>query len=401
MRLGFGVGRDSQHLVGDNREHHAHDLDDQAGDDLAADDGHAGQHGSHYRAHHAADDEPAQHHSAALSTVTLADPSGNRAGMRLLVLSLVALTALVSLKWLVQAQGPQRDRDVVHELSAPRDSSRLLVVVGTDSRQRVQAEAGDRFGAPNAVTTEWADVVMLVMLHPPTHTARVLSLPRELLVDVEGQQKLGATLESGGPRSVVRAVKRLTGLEPNHYVQLDFLAFDGLVDAAGGVVVDVAAPARDVFTGLELAGGRQRLDGAAALAYARSRSYEEWRDGAWTPLDDGDLGRIERQHRLLLAIAAEGTVKPSLTGLWAARDAARHMKVDARLSSRELLTLARHFSSIAPSHIDVQTLPTVPLLADGDMVSPFPPFHVGAVAYLVPAEPAATAAISAFAGVKR
>ncbi len=325
---------------------------------------------------------------------------GKRA-RRLLGLVVVALAIVLALEWVVATQGPRRDDAVVRELSRPRSSSRLFVVVGTDSRQSVQAEAGGRFGPGGAVTTEWADVVMLVMLQRQTRALKVLSLPRNLLVDVDGQQKLAATLESGGPRSVVRAVKNLTGLEPNHYVELDFLAFDRLVDAVGGLTIDVPAPARDVMTGLDLGSGRQRLDGNAALAYARSRAYEEWRDGAWIPLDDGDLGRIDRQHRLLQAIAAQGLGRPSLKRLWALRDVARHATVDARLSVRDLLGLVRQLGSLAGSERNVQTLPTASLIDDALMVSPFPPFHVGAVAYSVPAQPAATHAVAAFAGVNR
>lgn len=337
----------------------------------------------------AAPDEPSGHHPEAVATVTW---------KRGAVLALAVVAAVLPLRWVVSTQGPQRDYAVTRELADTHGRSRLFVVVGTDSRQRVEGEAGDRFGTPDAVTTEWADAVMLVRLHPATRVVTVLSLPRDLLVDVDGEQKLATTLESGGPGAVVRGVTKLTGLRPNHYVQLDFLAFDRLVDAVGGVTIDVFTPARDQMTGLELAGGPQHLDGAAALAYARSRAYEERWDGAWVPDADGDLGRIERQHRLLRAVAEAGLPRPSLRSLWTARALARHVTVDAGLSLREMLGLARTMSA---STLTIEALPTAPLLDDDTLTSPFGPIHQGGVAYLRPAQPAASEAIARFVEVRR
>ncbi len=317
----------------------------------------------------------------------------------MVVVGVVALTAFLAPCWIVKARGPVRDHQVVRELAAVHGRSQLFVVVGTDSRQSIRAEAGDGYGREGAVTTPWADVVMLVRVDAGGHRARIMSLPRELLVDVDGEQKLGATLESGGPGGVVRAVRRATGLVPNHYVQLDFLALVRLVDHLGGVTVDVPAPARDVMTGLDLAGGPQQLDGAQALAYVRSRAYEEQRDGAWQPLDDGDLGRIGRQHRLLQAIAAKRASMPSLEQLWAARDLARHVTVDARLSVRDLLRLGESLASAPLEDTDVSTLPSAPLLGEDEILSPFPPAHAGAVSYLVPSQPAASRALARFAGI--
>jgi LCP family protein required for cell wall assembly len=309
--------------------------------------------------------------------------------------SIVVLSGLLGLRWVVETEGPVRNREVVTELSKADGGSRIFVVVGSDSRQSIGADPEERFGPRGAVTTEWADVVMLVRLESRTGRVRILSLPRELLVDVDGQQKLGATLESGGPRAVVRAVRWITGVAPNHYVQIDFFAFAQLVDRLGGVTIDIPLPARDIVTGLSLDAGPKHLDGEAALAYARSRSYEELHDDGWRPLDDGDLGRISRQHRLLQGIAVARATTPLFRQLSVAPDVARHVKVDAGLSVRELVGLARSFTSSPIAQQDIGTLPTIPLL-DEDIVSPFEPPHVGAVSYLVPEQPAASRALADF-----
>ena len=84
--------------------------------------------------------------------------------------------------------------------------------------------------------------------------------------------------------------------------------------------------------------------------------------------------------------------------MWAARDLSRHITVDARLSAHELLTLARSFIAAPITERDVATLPSAPLVGADDIVSPFPPLHVGAVSHLMPLQPAADRAIAEFAG---
>ena len=69
-----------------------------------------------------------------------------------------------------------------------------------------------------------------------------------------------------------------------------------MVDEIGGVEVCVTNMAQDTHSGLLLNPGCQVLDGSQALAYARSRHYEEWIDGEWVEDQRADLGRIERQQ---------------------------------------------------------------------------------------------------------
>ena len=94
------------------------------------------------------------------------------------------------------------------------------------------------------------------------------------------------------------------GIPINHYVEVDFVGFQQLVDAIGGVEICVDYATQDTNSGLSLNPGCQTLDGAQALAYARSRHYEEFRDGDWQADPRADLGRIERQQNFIrLAVA--------------------------------------------------------------------------------------------------
>jgi LCP family protein required for cell wall assembly len=272
---------------------------------------------------------------------------------------------------------------------------RILLLVGSDSRALVPERLRRRFGH---LTGERADSVMLVALVPAFHRVQVLSLPRELQVEVEGHglQKLNSALTYGGAPSMIDAVRRLTRLPIHHYVELDFSAVATVVDALGGVTVDFAHPARDLVTGFRARQGPQRLDGGMAVAYARSREYEELRGGVWVRSDASDLGRIRRQQRLLLALRQHHR-PPGILGL--ARTWLRlrgHARFDGRLSFGEAWRLLGDVTSWPVDERNIRTLPTRPAIAAASAVSPFPPPHLGAVAVAHPAEPAGTAVLEAF-----
>ena len=134
------------------------------------------------------------------------------------------------------------------------------------------------------ISGQRADLVMLVGIVPATGRVRLLSLPRDLRVEIDGhgRQRLGAAYEYGAP-AIIRSVRLLTGLPVHHFVGLDFYGLVLLVHRLGGVAVDLPHPARDRSTGFRAGRGRRLLSGEMALAYARSRSYEERRGARWSP----------------------------------------------------------------------------------------------------------------------
>jgi LCP family protein required for cell wall assembly len=337
------------------------------------------------------------------------EPNGSQSARRAVLAALVLLCVPVGV-WNTPVQStwglvtPRPDalaapeRLVALDLARPPADAarpRILLLVGSDSRALVPERLRPGFGH---LTGERADSVMLVALLPARHRLQVLSLPRELQVEVDGHgpQKLNAALTYGGAPGMVDAVRRLTGLPIHHYVELDFTAVATVVDALGGVTVDFAHPARDLVTGFRARRGPQHLDGAMAVAYARSRQYEELRGGAWVRSGASDLGRIRRQQRLLLALRQQRR-PPGALGL--ARTWLRlrgHVRVDGRLSYGEAWRLLGRVTSWPLDQRDLRTLPTRPAIAPAAAVSPFPPPHRGAVAVARPAEPAATAVLAAF-----
>jgi LCP family protein required for cell wall assembly len=140
----------------------------------------------------------------------------------------------------------------------------------------------------------------------------MLSIPRDLWVTLDpggNQGKINASYNDG-PASVIRTINGL-GIPIHRYMEVDFASFQGLVEAVGGVTITVPNPARDPNSGLLIEEtGEVRLSGEQALAYVRSRHYEELIDGNWREDPRADLGRIERQKAFMAAVLGE------LTSTW-------------------------------------------------------------------------------------
>lgn len=156
-----------------------------------------------------------------------------------------------------------------------------------------------------------ADTIMLLSWNPSANQVGVLSLPRDLWVQIpnHGYDKLNHSFAYGGEKLVVSTVQRLLGLTIDHYVVVNFRGFGRIVDSLGGVEINVEKrlyyeDPYDADGGLviDLHPGLQQLDGTRALHYARFRMDEE-----------GDIGRMKRQQTLLKALAAEA-MRPSNVG---------------------------------------------------------------------------------------
>ncbi len=157
---------------------------------------------------------------------------------------------------------------------------------------------------------------------------------------------------------MVRTVKQLTGLPVHHYIEVDFVGFQSLVDDIGGVYLDFPYPARDANSGLSVEAGYQLLDGSQALAYARSRHYEEERGGKWVPVDADDIGRTGRQQSLILAILGAVKTPSSISEAGSIVGGfAQHLTVDSAFARSSIVDLAFRMRSISGQKIETATLP--------------------------------------------
>lgn len=170
------------------------------------------------------------------------------------------------------------------------DRSTNILLMGVDER------AGD---------VGRSDTMMLLNYNALWGTIHLMSIPRDTRVELpgHGHQKINAAYVYGGPELAEQAVSDLTGLHVDYFVKVNFDGFAKVVDALGGVTIDIKDrmnyddPYQDLHIHFEP--GRQHLSGSEALEYVR------WRGGV-----TADLGRVERQREFLDA-ALKRAVSPS------------------------------------------------------------------------------------------
>jgi LCP family protein required for cell wall assembly len=269
-----------------------------------------------------------------------------------------------------------------------------LLVVGSDTRQGLGRQDRGQFGV---VQGQRGDVILLVHLVPATHRAWMLSIPRDLYVPVAGtggRAKINAAL-SKGPEQLVETIRGDLGIPVSHYLLVDFDGFRAVVDAIGGISMDLPYPVRDSNNGHNESGlnlatpGCQHLDGEQALALARSRYYQyRTADGVWH-IDPGyDLGRIRRQQVLLRALVAQA-LRRGLTNPLRANAvvtaAANHLTRDDTLTLGEAVRLAVQFHAFRPDTLVGLTIPTEPAVRQGEQV-------------LLPVQPATRQTVARFLG---
>src|SRR5947209_19406018 len=195
-----------------------------------------------------------------------------------------------------------------------------VLLVGSDNRAALSPEDVKSFGSEASVGGARSDTIMILHADPREKKAAILSFPRDLLVKFPdgSQNRINAAFDKG-PDNLIQTINTTFGIPIDHYVQVDFQGFQGIVQAVGGVNVYFPAPARDAFSLLNIKqAGCVSLNGKGALAYVRSRHYQYFEGGRWHDEGDGDLGRINRQQDFIRRVLrkAKGVRDPfALNGL--------------------------------------------------------------------------------------
>lgn len=164
-----------------------------------------------------------------------------------------------------------------------------------------------------------------------------------------------------GPACVVNTVEQLSGVRVDHFVEVDFAGFKGLVDALGGVTVTLDKPMSGAKGGLKLDAGTHRLDGTDSLKFVRTRyGYG----------DGSDLGRIGLQQQFMLAMLSEIKKQDALGNparLYKLADAGtKSLTTDSDLGS--LTALADFAQSM--KGVNPETMETIMLPVAYDKVDP-------------------------------
>lgn len=194
----------------------------------------------------------------------------------------------------------ERVEGVDDYLSANDGPAENFLLVGSDSREGVGESDADA-GAIGDVAGRRSDTIM-ILRREKNGGAALVSLPRDLWVTIpgKGDGKINSAYNEG-PQTLIQTIQESLGVPIQHYVEVDLVGFKRLVDAMGGVTLTFEYATKDDHSGLDVQPGTHKLDGTMALAYARSRYYEEFRDGDWQEDPRADLGRIERQQQFIRA----------------------------------------------------------------------------------------------------
>lgn len=211
-----------------------------------------------------------------------------------------------------------------------------ILLMGTDgsSDREASAEyAGDQFRS---------DSIILTRIDPVDKKATMVSIHRDTLVDMGeyGQNKLNAAHALGGAALSVETVSKLAGVPISHYAEINFDGFKDVVDALGGVEVDVPMEIDDEDAGGHLDAGMQTLSGDQALILCRARhAYDEF--------GDGDSYRAANQRLVLAAIAKKILAADVATMASTVQTLSQYVTTDLEIT--DIIGLAQALQGLDPA----------------------------------------------------
>lgn len=198
------------------------------------------------------------------------------------------------------------DLSKVIERPGEGDGTNYLIV-GSDSREGMSADDKKKLHTGSA---EGKRTDSMMILHDGSNGPTLISLPRDSDVEIpsfvgsesgktfpgQGRRvKLNAAYAEDGPELLVRTVEHNTGLRIDHYVEIGFAGFANIVDAIGGVELDIPKAFKDEKSGADFKAGKQTLDGEQSLAFVRTRYA----------FANSDLDRTKNQQKFLAALASQ------------------------------------------------------------------------------------------------
>ncbi|MDQ6696851.1 MAG: LCP family protein, partial [Actinomycetota bacterium] len=221
------------------------------------------------------------------------------------------------------------------------------LLVGTDNRPGVSGNRSDT----------------IMVLRVQGGGARMLSIPRDLYVkiaDTGRQQKINAAYNSGAA-NLIKTIKDNLGIPVDRYFEVNFVSFGGLVDAVGGVDINFANPAFDLNSGLDVkTSGLVHLNGAQALAYARSRHYTEVVNGQQRPQGGlPDINRQLRQQAFLRAVFGKaGKTRNPFKLMHIASSMTKGLRIDDKMTLWNAIQLGWDVGGFNPETVKLPVVPS-------------------------------------------
>ena len=247
-----------------------------------------------------------------------------------------------------------------------KSSAVNYLLVGSDTREGLsKAELKAlRVGSVATAAGKRSDTMLLVHISKARDAAFIVSIPRDTLVTIPAHRsqdgtrdiparpgKINAAFAFGGAPLLIQTIEDKTNLKIDHYVEVSFAGFTGVVDALGGIEVCSKVAINDPKSHLVMAAGTHLLDGIEALKYVRTRDF----DGR------GDIGRMERQQQFVGAVLRKATssgvlLNPiKLTRFYNATIST--VKMDSSVNKNDLLTLAKQMRNLSSSSVRTLTVP--------------------------------------------
>ncbi len=265
----------------------------------------------------------------------------------------------------------------------PNNGRVVILLMGVDTR-------GQSVNDPTR-----SDVIMLVTIDPATNSAAMLSVPRDLYVPLPNlnmQDRINTGYfygelnhyPGGGPAYAEATIGWNLGVPINKYGVIDFNGFKAVVDAIGGIEVDVphtieddAYPTEDYgIERLVIPAGHIHMDGTLALKYVRTRHQ------------DSDFGRLQRQQQVILAIREKALSLGSIGKVPEVLNALGD-SLQTDLTLPEILTLAKKWAAIPKQNIHTYRI-------DQTMATPY--VTSGGADVLLPNREAIGAVVAQFLG---
>ncbi len=241
------------------------------------------------------------------------------------------------------------------------------LLVGSDTREGLTKEqiSALRVGSTATAAGGRSDTMLIIHLSKSRDRAYIISLPRDSLVVIpehvsssdkktiipDRKGKLNSAFSYGGAPLLIETIERATSIKIDHYVEVSFAGFAGIVDALGGIEVCTKVDIDDPKSHLVLSAGVHTLNGIEALKYVRTRDF----DGR------GDIGRMQRQQQFMSAVLNKATSSGTLLNPFKVKNfinaSLASVKLDSGLAPDDLLTLAKQMKNLSSGNVRTLTVP--------------------------------------------
>ena len=212
-----------------------------------------------------------------------------------------------------------------------------MLLMGTDTRE----DEGSY-----QLTDGRSDTCMVARIDPKNYVVSIVSIPRDTKITYKGTtEKFNAAYNSGGAKATIDIVNKMFNIEISHYAEISFNGLTDLVDAVGGVEVDVPTSINDSKAGTSVPSGHQTLNGDQALAFARSRNFA-----------DGDFTRTADQRVLVDAMIQKAYTMDLFQLPNVIQAAKKFVKTD--LSVMQMYSLASQFKNAGQLTIYTSMVPS-------------------------------------------